>query len=110
MAVYTYETANEFNFSNITVYNRFRDGEMTGWRINANEGYVFYDTTEQNFELKIDSETGFPMEDPETGVPIEVQVTHYYKVAYLPSNYNFENFSFVAVLESEVNEEIGGVE
>ena len=103
MAVYTYEIANEFNFPNITVYKRFRDGELTGWRINANEGYVFYDTTEEYFDLQLDPETGLPMED-ENGNPIEIQVNHYFRVAYLSLRHNFDNFSYVAVPESEVDE------
>ena len=103
MAVYTYEIASEFNFPNITVYNRFRDGELTGWRINANEGYVFYDPNEEFFEPQLDPETGLPMED-ENGDFIEIQVNHYFRVSYLPLRYNFDNFPYIAVLESEVDE------
>lgn len=89
MAVWTYEVATEFNFPNITIYKRLRDGIQTGWRANANEGYVFYDPNEINLEL-----------DPETGE--DIQVTYYFRVSYLPLNHNFANFRYVAVPESEV--------
>ena len=42
--------------------------------------------------------------DEETGMPIEVPVTCYFTLAGFPLNYNFDNFSWVAVLRSEVDE------
>jgi len=92
MAVYTYEVSTEHNnYPNMTVYDRFVDGVQNGWRLNANEGYVFYDTTENNTEP-----------DPITGE--ERPVTYYYTVAYIPRNYPWARFPYVAVPRSEVDE------
>ena len=91
MATYTYEIATEFNFPNITIYNRLVDGVKRGWRANANEGYVFYDTTAQDFEQ--------PTPDSEP-----IPVTYYYTVRLFPTNYNMANFSLVAVPRDSVDE------
>ena len=37
-------------------------------------------------------------------MPIEIPVIHYFTLAGFPLNYNFDNFSWVAVLRSEVDE------
>ena len=82
-------------YPNLTVYEKYYDTDtntVIGFRVNANEGYVFKDTSETNYEL--DTETG-----------IEREVTHYYRLAYLTRNFNFANFSFVAIPESEVDHE-----
>lgn len=104
MAVYTVEVATEFNFPNITVYKKLEDGVHYAWRINPNEGYVMYDTRDENYEPVIDPDTGLPQTDPETGEMIEVPVTYYYTVASLPLQYDFANFPWVAVLRSSVDE------
>ena len=88
---FTYELATEFNFDNITIERRYYDGVFKGYRVTPNEGYVMYDTNDETFEL-----------DPETGE--EIPVTYYYTLAYLPSVYNMDNFSWAAVLRSSVNE------
>lgn len=86
-----YELSTEHNYPNITVYRRIVNGELSGWQINANEGYVFYDTTANNTEL-----------DPET---MEERPVIYYKtVASLPRNYNWDNFPYVAVPRDSVDE------
>lgn len=95
MAVYTVEVATEYSFPNITVYKKLKDGVQYAWRINPNEGYVMYDTRDETTE---------PREDPETGEIIEVPVTYYYTVASLPLRYDFDNFPWVAVLRSSVDE------
>lgn len=92
MSNWTYEKATEFNFPNITIYRRLKDGIQTGWRMNANDGYVFYDTSANDFEI-----------DPATFR--EVPVIYYYKVRYLTLNRDFTEFPFVAVLESETVKE-----
>ena len=88
-----YRVSAEHNiYPNITVeegYYESAPDTTLRYRVTPNVGYVFYDTTERNYEL-----------DPETG--LEREVTHYYRLAYLTRNYNFDNFSFVAVPESEV--------
>ena len=91
MAVWTEEIATEYSFPNLTLYKRLRDGEQTGWKLTANEGYVFYDRTESRTE-----------QDPITGE--EVPVTYYFRLAYLPLNANFDNFPYVAIPESEADE------
>ena len=91
MAVYTYEVATDYSYPNIMLYKVLRDGVQTGWRINANEGYVFYDTRANNTEY-----------DPETGE--ETPVIYYYTVASLPMREDMVNFRWVAVPRSTVDE------
>lgn len=92
MAVYTYEISTEHNiYPNITVYDRFRDGVLTGWRINANEGYVMYHANANDTEL-----------DPETNE--EIPVTYYYTVATKSLTSSWDNFDWVAVLRDSVDE------
>lgn len=102
MAV-TFELSAEYSFPNITVYNRYADGIPAGWRINANEGYVFHDTTENLTEPKIDPETGDLATDVEGNI-IEMPVTYCFAEAYLPRNYNMANLTFVAVPRDSVDE------
>ncbi|MBQ8552301.1 MAG: hypothetical protein IJ428_05770 [Clostridia bacterium] len=89
--VYTYEIATEYNFPNITVYKSFNDGVHNGYRVNSNDGYVMYDKSANNTEL-----------DPET--MMEVPVIYYYRVMHCPLNYNFANFTWVAVPRDSVDE------
>ena len=92
MAVYTYEISTEHNiYPNMTVYDRLVDGVKNGWRINANEGYVFYDANANHTEI-----------DPETMQP--VPVIYYYTVATKSRNYNWANFALVAVPRDSVDE------
>lgn len=81
-----------FNFPYINIYKRYYDGVHSAWRAYPQEGYVMYDTSDS------------PQMDynPETGEYFEV--THYYTMAGFPLNFNFDNFSWVAVLRSEVDE------
>ena len=90
-AVYTEEVATDIVFPNITVYRRYKDGVHCGYRAYPNEGYVMYDTTDENYDY-----------DTETGDLIPV--THYFTMAGFPANYNFANFTWVAVPRSEVDE------
>ena len=84
-------TPSTYEFPNLIVENKYIDGEHRGWRVTPAEGYVFYDLTDENIEP-----------DPETGE--EGPVTYYYPLAYLPRYYDFDNFQFVAVLRSSVDE------
>lgn len=91
MADWTYEVSVEHNiYPNITVYDRLRDGAPFGWRFNANDGYVMYDTSANNTER-----------DDEGN---EVPVTYYYTVYTASPRYNWDNFHWVAVPRSEVDE------
>ena len=88
---YNYEIATEYNYSNLTVLKRLKDGVQTAWRIVPNEGYVMYDVNSEDYEF-----------DPETGE--EVQVIYYYTSWDLPLNYNFANFHWAAKPRTEVDE------
>lgn len=90
---YTYRVSTEHNiYPNITVYDRFwNETEPDGWRVNANEGYVFYDTTAQDTEF-----------DPVTQE--ERPVIYYRTVAQLNARFNWNNFHYVAVPRDSVDE------
>jgi hypothetical protein len=90
-AVYTEELNTSVNFPNISIYNRLRDGVLAGYKALPNEGYVMYDRNANDTEF-----------NPETGE--EMPVTYYRTIALLPLNANFDNFPYVAVLRSEVDE------
>lgn len=87
----TYELATDYNYPNINVYRRYYNGEFDGWKAETAEGYVMYNTTANNTEL-----------DPDTG--LENPVTYYYTMTTLPKRYNMDNFPYVAVLRSTVDE------
>lgn len=95
MAEYTFVVAEEFNYPNITIYKKLCDGVQTAWRMNANEGYVFYDVNANDVETQF---------NPETGLEEEVPVTYYYTVRSIPLNYNWNNFHWAAVPRDSVDE------
>ena len=91
MAV-TFEISTEHNiYPNLTVYDRFSDGVSAGWKVEANEGYVFYNANATDTEI-----------DPETME--EIPVTYYYTIRLFPRNYNWANFALVAVPRDSVDE------
>lgn len=92
-STYSYVEATEFNFPNITIFKQVRneDNVQVAWRANANDGYVFYDPNAGNTEW---NEELFE----------EVPVNYYYREANIPLRFNFDNFPYVAVPESEVDE------
>lgn len=90
MATIVYEPST-YNFPNLTIEKGMVDGIVRLYRLTANEGYVFYDTTAN------DTET-----DPETME--ERPVIYYRTVASLPANYNFANFPYIAVPRDSVDE------
>ena len=91
MAVYTFEVAEDIVFPNMTVYRKFKDGVHSAYRVNANDGYVMYDTTANNTEL-----------DPDTME--EISVNYYYRMVGVPLSVNWSTFPYVAVPENEVDE------
>ena len=93
MATITYEPTN-YDFPNITIEGRYSDGVLTGYRMTANEGYVFYDTTEVNYE---------PV-DPTDPEGEQRQVYYYHTIAIMPLNYPFDRFPYVAVPRDSVDE------
>ena len=104
MAVVTETIDTSFNFPHIDIYKRFYDGVQNAWRAYPQEGYVMYDTNDELTEPKVDPETGDFVIDEETGNIVEVPVIHYFTMAGLPLSYNFDNFSWVSVPRSEVDE------
>lgn len=90
MAVYTKEIATDMAFPNITVWRILNDGVHCGFEVRPNDGYVMYDTEANNITLDEDGN--------------EIPVTYYYMVLYCPLKYDFDNFTWIAVLRSEVDE------
>ena len=91
MAVWTFPISEEHNiYQNLTVYERRRDGVLSGWKVNPNDGYVLYDTAANDVEY---DENGN-----------EFSVTYYYTEVIMPNNTNWDNFSWAAVLRSSVDE------
>ena len=93
MANYTYEIATDIIFPNITVYRIYKDGVINGYRVNANDGYVLLDTSEE-YNTIIDEETGEYIDPPQ-----------YFRVVICSLRTNFDNFSWVAVEENSVPED-----
>ena len=90
MNKWTYEKETKFNFEHITIYKRLCDGVQTGWMMEADNGYVFYDTTANN--TYVDAQSG-----------IVIPIVYYYRSRYLNLNRDFNTFPFVAVQESTVS-------
>lgn len=84
-----YEISTEHNkYENMTVYNRMNGDTPNGWRVNADNGFVMYDPTE---EVSITI-------DPVTGEEISSEV-YYSCIRYLPRNYDWNKFTLIAVPE-----------
>lgn len=81
---YTEIITTEINLPNITVYKKLKDGVHYAWRVVANDGYVMYDTTANNTELDIETDTEYP-------------VTYYYSVLHCPLTFDFEHITWVAI-------------
>ena len=105
MAVWTREINTNFNFPNIDILNVLKDGVLSRYEAVPHEDYVMYDVNDNTTEPKIDQETGDIVLD-EDGNPIEAPVTYYCTLAGFPLTYNFDNFSWVAVLRSTVGEAV----
>lgn len=90
MAVYTDVLNQTISFPNIDIYNILKDGELNGYKAIPHTGYVMYSP----------SSDVFTNIDPMTGE--EVTETYYCRLVGLPLNYNFDNFDYIAVLESDV--------
>ena len=79
-----------FNYPNITISPTYYNGVQDGYDVIPNYGYVMYS---QSTDVITDI-------DPNTGN--EVTEIYYCRYAWLPLRYNFDNFDYIAVLESEV--------
>jgi len=92
----TYEISTEHNFYNhMTIYNRITDGINTGWRVNANAGYVLYDLAVER-PITIDHMTGEEQQDE----------IYYFRLRYLPRNYDWNNFNLTPVKEGTVGGDV----
>lgn len=87
----TYELSVDHNgYPNLTVWDRLQDGKSAGWKVTANEGFVFYDPAETP-EFQI---------DPMTGQMIPGEA-YYSRLRYLHRNYDWGRFNLIAVREEE---------
>ena len=89
---YTYEISKEHSFPKITIYRQMVDGVLCGWRANANDGFVFYDTKANNTDI-----------DPVTGT--EIAVKFYYSVRYFPATFDWSAFSLAAEKRDGIDEQ-----
>lgn len=87
----TFELATEYNYPHINTYRRYRDGELSGWKFETEEGYVMYNPNDETYE-----------EDPETGLEVRV---HYYYTQYNASfRFDPATFPYIAVPRDSVDE------
>lgn len=92
MATYREELAPDIVLENMTAYRRYVDDTVSAIRVYANEGYVIYDTADENYEL-----------DPDTME--EIPVTYYFTMVTVPaSQFSVDTFTWVAVPRSDVDE------
>ena len=89
--IFTEEKTTEVKFPNITMHKRYRNGELCAYIASADEGYVMYDKTAENYE----------QESPESE---PVRVNHYYSRVIFPLSTNFSDFHWEAVEKSNINE------
>lgn len=92
MAEFRQELATDIVFPNISVFRKFRDGVHCGYEVYSNEGYGMYDTTANDTEIL----------DPEIG---PVPTTYYCTWLSCPVNFDFANFTYVAVPRNTVPED-----
>lgn len=86
---YTKEINTELNFSNITVYNTFTDGIHDGYEARPDPGYVMYSPSSDVIVAP----------DPITGA--ETTEIYYCTMVGMPLNFNFDNFDYIVVSETE---------
>lgn len=91
MEQHTEILATDLIYSNLLVYRTYTDGEFTGYKVVPESGYVMYDTAANDVEC-----------DPDTME--EIPVIYYYTLLYLPKFFSFDNFTWVAVERSSVDE------
>lgn len=91
MAVWTEELNTNYNYPHIDIFNRYCDGELSGYQARTHEGYVMYDPNANDTEL-----------DPETME--ERPVIYYYTLRGMPRTANLDNFPMIAVPRDSVDE------
>lgn len=87
----TYTVSPTYTLPNITVEEKRADGVLKAHRLTVHDGYIMYDSNANDTEI-----------DPETME--EVPVTYYYRQATVNIRVPFENWGWVAVPRSEVDE------
>lgn len=87
MSNYKFEIDTTKVFENMIVEKRYIDSTFKGYRIRAIDGYTIQDSYTQYNEEKEQEEV----------------VYTYSNMIYTPAKYNWDNFSYVAVKESEIN-------
>lgn len=90
MNTYTVIFAEDLSYFHLNVYRLYLDGLCCGYRILADDGYVFYNIHANDVEI-----------DPITQQ--EKRVYYYKTRAELPITYDFNNSPYLAVAKSEVD-------
>lgn len=86
---YRYELSVDHNkYDGMTVWDIFEDDTPAGWKVTANEGFVFYDPT-----VEVPSTL-----DPVTGEEIPGEI-YYTRLRYVSQYRDWSKFNLVAVRE-----------
>jgi len=88
---FTQEVATDLSFPNITVYRKFRDGEVCAYIAEADDGYAMYDKSTDDFAH----------ESPE-GETAQISRC-YYRKAIFPLSMDFSKFTWEAVSGDTIN-------
>lgn len=88
MATINYELATDIILPNITVERAYVNNELKAYRLTANAGYVMYRTDANDVTI-----------DPDTLE--EIPITYYYRQASMNVRVPIENWTWVAVPESD---------
>ena len=98
MAIYREELAPDIVLENMTAYRRYVADAVSAIRVYANDGYVIYDTAENEMDMVYDPETGKPVIDHETGDYVMQPVISYFTMVTIPARFfSVDTFTWVAV-------------
>ena len=86
-----YELMLNHNYPNIIVWRRLNNGELSGFKFEAAEGYVMYNPNEIFYELNIETDK-------------EIPVFYYYTQYNTNAKYQIKNFPYIAVSRIAVDE------
>lgn len=79
-----------FNYRGIDLYATLKDNIFNGYTAKSQEGYVFYDPTEEHYEQES------PDSEP-------IKVIHYHTIRIFPPNYDIDKFSLIGVPRDTVD-------
>ncbi len=88
--IFTEEKEKNLVFPNITIERRLRNGQPCAYIASADDGYVIYDTSAENY-----------IQDSPDAEP--QKVIHYHSRIICPLNFDFSNFTWAAVPVDEAN-------